>query len=179
MIHGRLKIEPKPAAVVKKSTAGRSPCSSGVQKDLSSLRILVLLYLPQKLAAVVDQTLDVSFVSAKASQDVAFCDRQAFVCTPLDNAQRVVEVWLSKALCKTADRCLELVESDAEDEDRAGSGYAQIDVCTIQAAEVDQVFSAASEVAGLDLPFDGLEVFLGGHADASVKSYVSSNHSQS
>ena len=85
-----------------------------------------------------------SFVSAKASQDVAFCDRQAFVCVPLDNAYRVVEVWLSKALRKTADRCLELVESDAEDKDRAGSGYAQIDVCAVQAAAVDQVVAAAS-----------------------------------
>lgn len=143
------------------------------------MRILVLLYLPQKLAAVVDQTLDVIFVSAKASQDVAFCDRQAFVCTPLDNAKRVVEVWLSKALCKAADRCFELIESDAEDEDRAGSGYAKIDVCTIQAAEVDQVVAAASEVAGFYLPVDGLEVLFGAHADASVKSYLSSNHSQS
>ena len=44
MIHGRLKIEPTPAAAVKKSTAGRSLCSSGVQKDLISLRILMLLY---------------------------------------------------------------------------------------------------------------------------------------
>lgn len=143
------------------------------------MRIFVLLYLPQKLAGVVDQTLDVIVVSAKASQDVAFCDRQAFVCAPLDNAQRVVEVWLSKALCKTVDRCLELVESDAEDEDRAGSGYAQIDVCAVQAADVDQVLAAASEVARFDLPLDWLEVLFGAHADASVKSYVSSNHSQS
>lgn len=122
---------------------GLSPCSSSEMIQSSSFRILVLLYLPQKLAGVVDQTLDVSFVGAKAGQDVAFCDRQAFVCAPLDNAYRVVEVWLSKALRKTADRSLELIESDVKDEDRAGSGDAQIDVCAVQAAEVDQVVAAA------------------------------------
>lgn len=147
---------------------GLSPCLSICVRRSSSLRIFMLLYSSQKLAGIVDQPLDVSFVSAKASQDVAFFDRQAFVCTPLDNAQRVVEVWLSKALCKTADRCLDLVESDAEDEDRAGSGYAQINVCTIQAAEVDQVLAAASEVAGFYLPVDGLEVLFG-HRNSARK----------
>ena len=98
MIHGRLRIEPKPAAAVKKSTAGRSPCSSGVQKDLGSLRIFVLLYLPQKLAGVVDQVLGVRLVSAKARQNVSFLDSQSFVLAPLDDTVGVVQVGFFEVL---------------------------------------------------------------------------------